>query len=125
MTPNHLLLLRSGPTLPPGSFVKEDFYRKRWRQVQYLADLLWHRWVKEYFPLFQERQKWLKPQRNFCVGDLVLVKYETFLILLCPFGLVVKTYPGKDCFVRSVKVRTQTGVYDRPIDKLSLLEGAQ
>ncbi len=28
LTPNHLLLLRSGPTLPPGAFVKQDLYRR-------------------------------------------------------------------------------------------------
>lgn len=33
LTPNHLLLLRSDPTLPPGAFVKQDLYRCRWRQV--------------------------------------------------------------------------------------------
>ncbi|XP_023930376.1 uncharacterized protein LOC106172270 [Lingula anatina] len=45
LSPNHLFLLRSGPTLPPGRFQKEDMYsRKRWRHIQYLADLFWKRW---------------------------------------------------------------------------------
>ena len=40
LTPNSLLLLRSGPCLPPGSFSKEDAHsRRRWRQVQYLAEV--------------------------------------------------------------------------------------
>ena len=40
LTPNHLLLLRSGPTLPLGAFVKDDsFSGRRWRHVQYLADM--------------------------------------------------------------------------------------
>ena len=44
LTPNHLLLLRAGPLLPPGKFVKEDSYtRRRWRQVQYMADVFWRR----------------------------------------------------------------------------------
>ena len=35
LTPDHLLLLRSGPCLPPRSFNKEDAHsRRRWRQVQ-------------------------------------------------------------------------------------------
>ena len=38
LTPNHLLLLREGPKLPPGSFHSSDMYRRRWRYVQYLAD---------------------------------------------------------------------------------------
>ena len=46
LTPNHLLLLRAGPSLPPGAFVKQDVYRHRWRQVQYLSDVFWSRWLK-------------------------------------------------------------------------------
>lgn len=56
LTPNHLLLLRSGPTLPPGVFVKDNrFSRCRWRHVQYLADVFWRRWVHEYLLALQER----------------------------------------------------------------------
>ena len=29
--------------------------------------------MKEYLPTLQERQKWLRPQPNFEVGDLVLM----------------------------------------------------
>ena len=44
LTPNHLLLLRSGSSLPPGIFDKDDLYsRRRWRQVQYLSDVFWRR----------------------------------------------------------------------------------
>ena len=51
MTTNHLLLLRSGPAVLPGNFNKDDNYSQRkWRQVQYLADVFWHRWIREYLP---------------------------------------------------------------------------
>ena len=46
LTPNHLLLLRSEPSMPPGLFRKEDLLqRRRWRQVQYLADIFCKRWT--------------------------------------------------------------------------------
>jgi len=66
-------------SLPPDVFFQADEYRRSWRAVQLLADLFWRRWMKEYLPLLQRRQKWLKPQRNLKVGDLVLVcdKFET------------------------------------------------
>ena len=58
LTPNHLLLLRSNSTLPPGLFRKEELYsRRRWRQVQYLSDVFCRRWLKEYLPSLQERQR--------------------------------------------------------------------
>ncbi len=31
------------------------YIRRRWRQVQYLSDLFWKRWIREYLPLLQER----------------------------------------------------------------------
>ena len=40
LTPNHLLLLRQDTPLPPGILEKNDtLSRRRWRQVQYLADV--------------------------------------------------------------------------------------
>ena len=55
-------------------FRKEDGYsRRRWRQIQYLADVFWRRWIREYLPQLQERQKWAYPSRNFAVNDIVLV----------------------------------------------------
>ena len=74
LTPNHLLLQRTVSALPPGTFVKEDMlFRKKWRQTQMLADYFWRRWLREYVPALQERQKWHKPRRNAQVGDLLLV----------------------------------------------------
>lgn len=60
--------------MPPGQFQKDDIYtRRRWKQIQYMSDLFWKRWVKEYLPQLQERQKWSKIKRNFTPGDLVII----------------------------------------------------
>jgi hypothetical protein len=65
--------------LPPGVFSKKDCYIKRkWKQIQYLADLFWSRWRKEYLPILQARQKWTKQNRNMKVGDIVLLGVSTF-----------------------------------------------
>lgn len=54
LTPNHLLLFRANPNLPPGVFVKEDTYcKRRWWQVQYMSDIFWKRCLKEYLPTLQ------------------------------------------------------------------------
>ncbi|KAK0138081.1 hypothetical protein N1851_025745 [Merluccius polli] len=44
LTPNHLLLLKALPSLPPGVFQEADIYaHRRWKQVQYMSDLFWKR----------------------------------------------------------------------------------
>lgn len=122
LTPNDLLLLRSGPSLPPGHFVKQDALRQRWRQVQYLADVFWTRWLKEYLPCLQQRQRWLSPSRNFEPGDFVLILYENTPRNQWPLGVISEVHKGSDGLVRSVKVNTRSGTYIRPIHKLCLLE---
>ena len=122
LTPNHLLLLRSGPTLPPGVFTNKDLYRRRWRQVQYLADVFWVRWMKEYLPTLQRRQKWLSPKRNMHVGDLVMILHENTPRNKWPLGLVTEAYQGGDGLVRSVQIKTQDGTLHWPTNKICVLE---
>lgn len=58
LTPNHLLLLKTKPSLPPGLFDNQDLYtRRRWKQIQYMADMFWKRWTGEYLPQLRERHK--------------------------------------------------------------------
>ena len=123
LTPNHLLLLRQNTPLPPGLFVKNDmFSKRRWRQVQYLVDLFWKRWKKEYLPLLQERQKWFRPRKNFAVGDTVMVIDESSPRNVWPIGVIVEVYPDKQGLVRCVRVKTKNSTLNRPISKLCLLE---
>ena len=61
LTPNHLLLLRESENVPPGIFTQDDLYRRRWKQIQYMANQFWTRWLSEYLPILQERQKWFRP----------------------------------------------------------------
>lgn len=78
LTPDHLLLLRPGPQLPPSLSQERDQYAtRRWKQVQFIADSFWRRWSREYLVLLQERQKWVKPKENVSVGDIVLLMDST------------------------------------------------
>ena len=124
LTPNHLLLLRKGPECPPGVFASSDLYsRRKWRQVQYLADIFWKRWTKEYLPCLQERQRWSKVQRNHSVGDIVLVADEGLSRNTWPLDRIVEVQRNKkDNLVRSVKVTTKNTTLERPVTKIVLLE---
>ncbi len=126
LTPNHLLLSRSGSRFPPGVFTSNDTYsRRRWRQIQHLANVFWRRWVKEYLPSLQQRQKWSNPARNFAINDIVLIVDDKVPRLSWPLGRIINVRQSQhDKRVRSVTVKTEHSVLDRPIDKLVLLEAA-
>ena len=125
LTPNHLLMLKSNKSYPPGIFSKEDSYcRKRWRQAQFLVDLFWKRWVREYLPTLQQRQKWFIPKRNLKENDIVLIDDKPLPRGAWRLGRVLAVHKGKDGLVRSVKVKTCHSELVRPVDKLCLLEAS-
>ncbi|XP_046339933.2 uncharacterized protein LOC124121032 [Haliotis rufescens] len=121
LTPNHLLYLRSGEKMPPGTFKKEDIYsRRRWKQVQYLADIFWKRWKKEYLPLLQQKQKWNQIKRNLQIGDIVLIMDNTPRNAWA-LARVTELYHDRKNLVRTVKVKTASSEFVRPVDKLCLV----
>ena len=121
ITPNHLLLLRGGECLPCGTFSRDDNYpRRRWRQVQYLANQFWARWIKEYLPTLQSRQKWLRPQRNVSVGDIVLI-VDNSPRNSWTLGRILEVMADRKGVIRVVKVKTKTTTLLRPIHKLCVI----
>ena len=86
-----------------------------------MTDLFWKRWLREYLPLLQERQKWLKPRRNFEVGDVALIVDDKAPRNSWSLGRVLEVIPDRKGFVRRLKIKTVTSTLDRPIDKLVLV----
>ena len=125
LTPSKLLLLRSNSTLPPGVFISEDRYNRRWRQAQLLTNTFWKRWVREYLPTLQERQKWQSVKRSLKTGDLVLMVDEKIPRGQWPLAVVQEIYPDSRGIVRHVMVRKADGLLKRDVRKLCLLEAAE
>ncbi|XP_048048490.1 uncharacterized protein LOC125269604 isoform X1 [Megalobrama amblycephala] len=135
ITPNHLLTLKSTAALPPPGKFEEDVYaRKRWRQVQYLAEQFWSRWRQEYLANLTARQKWLVPKRNIQIGDIVIVKDDDLLRNQWRLGRVEGVIVSSDGLVRKAKIYLGTSnldmkgkrinkpsIIERPIQKLVLL----
>jgi hypothetical protein len=123
LTPNHLLMTKTSVTVPPpGQFQRADVYmRQRWRRVQYLANLFWTRWRKEYLLSLQCRQKWNSPKRNFKEGDIVLIKDDSLSRCDWPLGRVKSVEADTKGFVRSVMLKTKETQLRRPTNKLVLI----
>ena len=128
LSPSNILTMKTRIVLPPpGIFQREDMYcRKRWRQVQYLANQFWSRWKKEYLSGLQNRQKWVGEKRNFRINDIVLVKDENLPRNQWPLARVVKVFASNDKLVRRVQllIPTSKSELQRPIHKLVLLVAA-
>ncbi|XP_044174392.1 uncharacterized protein LOC122958023 [Acropora millepora] len=127
ITPNHFLIGRNSPNIPPDVFDERDLNsRKRWRQAQTLTDHFWRRWLREYVPALTERRKWrTRSQSDAQIGDLVLVVEDNLPRGRWNLGRVVKTFPGDDGLIRTVEVQTKQGTFKRPVAKLCLLEEAE
>ena len=126
LSPNSILTMKNKLVLPPpGVFQKSDIYcRKRWRQVQHLANEFWTRWKKEYLQSLQVRQKWNDKSKNIQKDDIVLVKDENLPRNQWPLGRVVETFKDdQDGLVRQVQLYIPTSKSElrRPIHKLCLL----
>ena len=134
ISPMRILTLKSDVVFPPpGNFQRNDLYcRRQWRRVQYLADQFWSRWRTEYLASLQARQKWTRKQRNFVVGDVVLVKDGEIFTKRngWPLARVEEVFPSKDGLVRKVRLRVahkqadRTSSLIRPITKIVLLVDA-
>ena len=124
LTPNHLLLAREGAGVPPGIFDKNDnYYRKQWKQVQYIVEKFWTKWSKEYLTTLQERQKWKAPRRNVQIDDIVLL-VENKPRNSWALGRVVEVLKDRKDLVRIVRVQTNNKIVERSVHKLCLiLEG--
>ena len=125
LTPNHFLIGRASPNLPPGIFDDKDLScRRRWRHAQRVVDHFWKRWRREYLPELTVRRKWLRETRNLEAGDLVLVVEDSEPRGHWPLARVMKPFSGSDGRVRSAEIKTAGGTYVRPVSRLCLLEAS-
>jgi len=125
LTPASLLTGTMDSCLPADVLIEADGFRCSWGSVQLLADCFWKRWVTEYLPLLQHRQKWLKPSRNLRIGDVVLMRETNTKRGDWPKALVTDTFADRDNIVRRVRVRTANCSFMRDVRKLCLLEGIE
>jgi len=121
LTPN-TLLTGNADTIPPppGNHEEARYVRRRWQQVQALAEEFWQRWKVTYFDQIQKTQKWDRVQENMKPGDLVLLAESDSPRNCWKIGRVEEVYPGKDDLVRKVKVKVGSRLLDGkgvPIDK--------
>ena len=126
LTLGHFIIGRPLKSLPLDSFPDIQISSlKRWNLCRRMSHEFWRRWSKEYLITLQQRSKWKFPSRSFQEGDVVLVKDQELFTRTWPVAIISHCHPGRDGKTRVVTVRTNRGVYVRPITKLVLLVPAE
>ena len=145
LTPGHFLVGRALKSYPIAKISFNPGPTARWDHCSKVSQNVWHRWSHEYLQQLQKAIKWHKPNKNYAVGDIVLLTenetYQTQWIT----AKVVAVYPGRDGLVRAVdlqiehitrpekwvdktdylsKLKRRTTVSRRPVAKLSMLLAA-
>lgn len=120
LKPNHLSLLKTKPFLP-GMFSPSDCYgRRRWRQVQYMADLFWKQLINSTYPKNGPRKKGILSQETLSSSSMTLVQEIHGL-----WDKSLKSYQVQEVLCGKCKFVRKTSTLCRPTAELVLLVEAQ
>ena len=122
LTPNNFLIKRFDNHSPGIFDTSPHEYRSKWKSVQRAVNLFWERFMREYIPSLQWRQKWLTNHWNFQENNLVLIKDDHLPRSHWPLGRVTKVFQGKDSIIRSVEIKLPNSKVLQSSAKLCLLE---
>lgn len=112
-------LIGGGPIITPlvnRSELGQVSPSRRWAFLQAMVANFWQQWQDDYLATLQRAMKWTRATPNWAVGDIVLV--ENLPPAMWALGRIAETFPGRDGFVRNVKVKTAVGHLDRAVQKL-------
>ncbi|XP_023806317.1 SH3 and multiple ankyrin repeat domains protein 2 isoform X1 [Oryzias latipes] len=121
VTPNSLLMGRPDGSLPQVVYPDTEILsQRRWRHSQVLADHFWARFLREYLPTLQTRQKWHSATPELYMGAVIMLVDSQLPRASWPIGRV-KIHQSDDGHIRSADVEINGHVYTRPVARLVLL----
>ena len=117
ITPNHFILGRATTEVPQGPFRETKNSRKRFEFVQALAQQVLNRFHREYLQTLMQRAKWQSKERQFKIGDIVLMVDSNVARGKWNLARVIEVYPGRDGVARNGKLKTKCGEYKRSVQR--------
>lgn len=119
VTPNSLLMGRPDGSLPQVVYPETDILsRRRWRHSQVLADQFWSRFIRDYLPGLQARQKWQSPSPGLEDDAVVMLVEPQLPRAQWPIGRVVKSHQSDDGCIRSAVINIKGHLFTRPVARL-------
>ncbi|XP_055308624.1 uncharacterized protein LOC129572639, partial [Sitodiplosis mosellana] len=122
LTPGHFLIGDSLLAIPePNLLDQKVLPLNRYNIMLKRVQTFWNVFHNDYLKTLQQRAKWTREQPNLKIGDVVLIKEDNLPPSRWIMGRIVETHPGIDGLVRVCSVKTKTGIFKRPVVKLSPL----
>ncbi|XP_037297855.1 uncharacterized protein LOC119190306 [Manduca sexta] len=122
LTPGHFLIGEAPVTIPnPDLREQKISYLSRWQLSQRLVANFWHRWQTEYLSRLQTRPKWMKIQREFEIGDIVILKDDQLPPGKWSLGRIIAKHPGEDGLTRVYSIKCRNGIVKRSLSKICAL----
>jgi len=124
ISPNELIFGRKLVNLPMQP--KTDSEMKLidlWKKRKTIMFAFWKSWRNTYLMGLSLRKKWTDLNTANLVGKVVLIQDPNLSSGEWRLAQITKVFPSKnDQQIRSVELRTATGILIRPVQRLSLLE---
>ncbi|XP_066600991.1 uncharacterized protein [Prorops nasuta] len=119
ITPAHYLIGKTFTTLPEGDLSLIPVNKlSTWQHLSQMRQNFWSRWNLEYLNGLQIRQKWKNKEPNIKLGSLVLIKDRTLPCSQWVLGRVEELHPGLDGVIRTVTLRTKSGLLKRAVNHI-------
>ncbi|UYV75643.1 hypothetical protein LAZ67_13000834 [Cordylochernes scorpioides] len=120
-TPQMFLQTNANKEFPELEKIRVNSFTRKYKILSKLNEELKQRFRKEYLRVLMQRAE-NKRERCIKEGDLVLIGQDNTKRILWPVGKIIKLYLGKDGVNRVARVKTSTGEWLRPVQRLFPLE---
>ncbi|UYV80892.1 hypothetical protein LAZ67_19002111 [Cordylochernes scorpioides] len=121
LTPQMFLQNNENNEFPELEKIRANSFTRKYKILSKLNEELKQRFRKEYLGVLIQRAE-KKRERCLKEGDLVLIGQDNTKRIFWPVGRIIKLYSGKDEVNRVAKVKTSTGEWLRPVQRLFPLE---
>ncbi|XP_043475035.1 uncharacterized protein LOC122506784 [Leptopilina heterotoma] len=121
LTPGHFSIGNSLTSLPQHDLRNILTNRHScWELAQQMRQHFWSRWHKEYINELLSRSKWQSQtdQTNIKLGTMVMVKDDDLPPMKWKLARIIELHPGDDGIVRTVTIKSASGVYKRALRNL-------